>query len=416
MKPTAFCIAAILFAGGCLLSGPACSRSEGNHDTRHGDHDDESGRQPDDHEDEQAGHTGPGEDAEVVQLRDHEIEEFGIEVAEAGPGTLLVELELQGEVQLDPDSLVHMTPRVPGIVREVHKRLGDVVEAGDLLAVLDSRELAEAKAAFLARGERLTLAASNLEREKYLYEREVSSEQDYLEARQAEAEARINLQSAEQRLHALGLSEDEITGLQNPHGRDLTRYEMRAPIAGTVVDKHITLGETLGNDSLAFVIADLSRVWVLLTVYQKDLMSVRPGQRVDIVASHDLAEAVGVIDFIHPILHEGTRTTTARIVLPNEEGRWRPGLFVTARVLVARVEAAVVVPRTAILTIEGQPVVFVLTDDGFVPRPVRPGRSDVQSVELLGGLRPGERYAAAGGFALKAELNKASFAGGGHAH
>ena len=80
MKPTAFCIAAILFAGGCLLSGPACSRSEGN-DTRHGD---ESGRQPDDHEDEQAGHTGHGEDAEVVQLRDHEIEEFGIDVAEAG--------------------------------------------------------------------------------------------------------------------------------------------------------------------------------------------------------------------------------------------------------------------------------------------------------------------------------------------
>ena len=301
-------------------------------------------------------------------------------------------------------------------MREVYKGLGDVVKAGDLLALLDSRELAEAKAAVLAAGERLTLAKSNLEREKYLYEREVSSEQDYLEARQAEAETRINLQSAEQRLAALGLSEDEITGLQDPHERDLTRYEMRAPIAGTVIEKHITLGETLGDDSVAFVICDLSRVWVLLTVYQKDLASVRSGQRASIVASHDLAEAVGTIDFVHPILDEGTRTTTARIVLPNDEGRWLPGLFVTARVLVARVEAAVVVPRTAILTIENQPVVFVLTDDGFVPRPVRPGQSDAQSVELLGGLRPGERYAAAGGFALKAELNKASFAGGGHAH
>jgi len=402
MKPNVFRIAAILFAAGCLLCGPACSRSEVHQDTLHAD--------------EQDGYSGHSEDAQVVRLHDHEIEEFGIEIAEAGPGTLLVELELPGEVHLDPDSLVHMAPRVPGVVREVHKRLGDVVKAGDLLAVLDSRELAEAKATFLANGERLALATSNLEREKYLHEREVSSEQDYLVARQAEAEARINLQSAQQLLHALGLSEDEITGLQDPSQRDLTRYEMRAPIAGTVVEKHCTLGETLGDGSLAFVISDLSRVWVLLTVYQKDLASIRAGQRVNIVASHDLAEAAGTIEFIHPILHEGTRTTTARIVLANEDGRWKPGLFVTARVLVERVEAAVVVPRTAILTMEEHPVVFVLTDDGFVPQHVQPGRSDSRSVELLGGLRPGERYAAAGGFALKAELNKASFEGSGHSH
>ena len=402
MKPTMFCIAAMLFAGGCLLCGSACSRSEVHQDTLHADHDDESERQP--------GH------AEVVRLHDHEIEEFGIEVAEAGPGTLLMELELPGEVQLDPDGLVHMTPRVPGVVREVYKGLGDVVQAGDLLAVLDSRELAEAKATFLATGERLALATSNLQREQYLHERKVSSEQDYLVARQAEAEARINLQSAEQLLHALGLLDSEITGLHDPNERDLTRYEMRAPIAGTVVEKHSTLGETLGDDSLAFVISDLSRVWVLLTVYQKDLASVRAGLSVTIVASHDLAEATGTIDFIHPILDEATRTTTARIVLSNEHGRWKPGLFVTGRVVVERVEAAVVVPRTAILTMEDQPVVFVLTDDGFVPHPVRPGRSNARSVELLGGLQPGERYAAAGGFALKAELNKASFEGDGHSH
>ncbi len=116
MKPTVFCIATILFAGGCLLSGSACSRSEGHQDTVHADHGDESegrpGHLPDDHEDKQAGHSAHGEDAEAVRLHDHEIEEFGIEVAKAGPGTLLVELELPGEVQLDPDSLVHMIPFV----------------------------------------------------------------------------------------------------------------------------------------------------------------------------------------------------------------------------------------------------------------------------------------------------------------
>ncbi|MEE8459175.1 MAG: efflux RND transporter periplasmic adaptor subunit [Phycisphaerales bacterium] len=364
----------------------------------------------------QAGHAQDEADhTDGIRLDKHEALEFGVEIAEAGPGELRVEVVLTGEVKVNPDSIAHITPRVPGVVRKVHKGLGDAVETGDLLAVLDSRELAEAKAGFLAAGERLELARSSLEREQYLHQREISSEQEYLEARQAEAEARISLQSAQQHLHAIGLAEYEIQELAAKPDQVLTRYEMRAPFDGVVVEKHVTLGEMLGDESLPFVIADLSDVWIVLTVYQKDLASIAPGQRAHIVASHDLAESTGTIDYVSPILDEHTRTTTARVVMPNA-GQWRPGLFVTARVLVERFTAGVVVPRTAIQTLDGEQVVFVETSDGFAVRHIQPGRTDADSVEILDGLAPGDRYVAKGGFVLKAELGKASFEHAGHAH
>ncbi len=298
---------------------------------------------------------------------------------------------------------------------DVFKVLGDEVVADELLAALDSRELAEAKAGFLAARERLELATSNRQREQHLYEREISSEQEYLEARQAEAEVRIAVKSAQQRLHALGLGEEEVERLPDQPDEYLTRYEMRAPIVGTVIEKHITRGEMLREDSLPFVIADLSTVWVVLTVYQKDLASIRPGQAVHITASHDLAEADGTIDYVGPILDEHTRTTTARVVLDNDGRRWRPGLFVMGRVVIERIRDDVVVPRTAVQTVHEMPVVFVKTTDGFEARPVRLGRADARRVVISSGLEPGDRYVAQGGFALKAQMSKATFDAG-HAH
>lgn len=401
----------ILSSIACLANLTACSRGEPQAHGALAEHEQGDGH------DHDAGHDHGEEDhaASEVHLEPGEIREFGLEIAEAGPGEVVLVAVLPGEVQVNPDTLVHITPRVPGVVREVHKGLGDEVRAGELLAVLDSRELAEAKANFLAARQRLELAARNLQREQTLYEKEISSEQEYLVARQAEAEARIELDSAEQRLHALGLGDQEIGRLLAEHEQELTRFEMRAPFDGTVVEKHITLGEMLREEA-CFVISDLSQVWVVLTVYQKDLGSIRAGQLVRIVTSHDLADGEGTIDYVSPILDEHTRTTTARVVLPNGERRWRPGLFVTGRVELDRIPAAVVVPRTAIQTADGRPVVFVETGDAFAARAVELGRADAENVEVRAGLDAGERYVARGGFVLKAQMSKASFGHAGHAH
>lgn len=195
----------------------------------------------------------------------------------------------------------------------------------------------------------------------------------------------------------------------------LALYEVKSLIAGTVTDKHLTLGEAITDDSHTFTIIDLSSVWVNLSVYQKDLPYVKIGQKVVISAGPDMPETTGSISYISPLLDEATRTATARVVLSNPDGSWRPGLFITGVVEVESVQAAIVVPKTALETIDNQTVVFVQTDEGFVPQPVTLGKSSVTYVEILSGLSTGQTYVKKGGFTLKAELAKGSLESG-HGH
>ncbi len=195
----------------------------------------------------------------------------------------------------------------------------------------------------------------------------------------------------------------------------LSPYEMKTLISGTVIDKHITLGEAVSREHAAFVVADLSSVWVDITVYQRDLLHVTKGQRVSISGGHELLLASGEISYVAPIVDETTRTALARVVLPNDDGVWRPGTFITAQIMVDRIDVPVTVPRTALQMFKGRDVVFVQTDGGFEPRPVVVGRADENDLEIVSGLAPGELYVSRGGFTLKAELGKESF-GGDHDH
>ncbi|MBZ0268902.1 efflux RND transporter periplasmic adaptor subunit [bacterium] len=196
----------------------------------------------------------------------------------------------------------------------------------------------------------------------------------------------------------------------------LAPFEVRTLIGGIVIEKHITLGEAVSRDHDAFVIADLSTVWVDLTVYQRDLTRVRAGQTVRVFVGHDTATGEARIHWVTPIVDETTRTATARVELPNRDGAWRPGMFVRGRILVDRTAAAVAVPRTALQTYEGGTVVFVEADGAFEPRTVRTGRAGRDIVEIRHGLSAGERYARTGGFTLKAELGRESLDHAGHAH
>jgi cobalt-zinc-cadmium efflux system membrane fusion protein len=280
----------------------------------------------------------PGHDdhADHVELTPAEQAEFGIEVREATGGAVQVTLSLPGEVQPNGDRLAHIVPRYPGVVLETRAAIGDRVEQGDVLAVVESDEA-------------------------------------------------------------------------------LTTYELRTLLAGTVIAKHITRGEAVSRDKGTYLIADLDTVWVDLAVYQRDIDRIRVGQRVLLHSGHGPVEAEARISYLTPVMDERTRTATARLVLPNPGGRWRPGTFVTADVVVETVEAPVVVPATALLRMDDHAVVFVETDEGFTPREVTIGARDREAVVITAGIRPGERYVAAGGFTLKAEMEKGGF-GGGHAH
>lgn len=355
---------------------------------------------------------GPGEG---VRLSAAELEEFGIEVAKAGGGRLPIQVHTPGEVQVNPNSLAHIVPRVAGVARRIHANIGDGVEKGQVLAVLESQELSEMKSAYLVAREHLELARATFDREETLWKQSISSERVFLEARTGLAEASIEMRVAEQKLLALGFTAADLEKLSFDADDLLTRYEIKAPFSGTIIYKHMTRGEVLKDDSEVFVVADLCSVWVLLTAYQKDLPLLRVGQPVHVRAGQGGPVETGTMDYISPIINESLRTASVRVVLPNSDGRWRPGSFVTATIEVDDVDVPVLVPRSAVQTMEDQSVVFVETDGGFVPQPVEIGRTNPTHAQVLAGLEAGQPYVAHGAFTLKAQLAKGAF-GDGHAH
>ena len=381
----------------------------------HDEHDDHEAISEHDRLDSDAEHD---ESETATHLSEQERKDVGIELAVAIPGNLHVQTTLFGEVVLNRDKVAHVVPLVPGVVREIKKSLGDAVEVGQVMAVIHSQELSDARAAFLAARARRELAEITLKREEGLWEKKITSKQEYLEARQGLAEATIEMEAIEQKLRALGLSDKEVKRLHaSNQPLDLTRYTIKAPITGTVINQEISIGEKVDDDKEAFVIADLGSVWVDLKIPQKSLAYVRKGDRVTVFAQTGHPSAEGIVSYVSPIVCEQTRTSMARIVLSNPRGEWRPGLFVTAELTVHEETVPLLIPKAAVQKLDGETVVFVKTEEGFEARPVVTGRSNSIQLELLSGLNIGETYVTKGAFNLKAKIIASDMdAHAGHGH
>ncbi|WP_437937484.1 efflux RND transporter periplasmic adaptor subunit [Sorangium sp. So ce341] len=418
-------------------------KAERGHAHGHGDEHDEGkgpahgeghadGKDPAHGEDKDHAH-GDDEEAHAraggrLELSPAMLQNAGLEILTAGPGKVAATVTLPGEVALNAEAIAHVTPRVPGTAREVKKQLGDTVKRGEVLAVLDSRELAELQRELLAAKERLALAEASFTRHEALWQERISAEKEYLAAKQAVAEARIEHRSAAQKLSAAAGS-----GAAKGSG-----YALVAPMDGTIIEKHIAIGEVLKEDTQVFVIADLSTIWVNVTVYAKDLSRVQVGQTAWVKAEGIDQAARGSVAYLGQVVDEQNRSAVARVVLQSPGAAWRPGLFATADIAVEEAAAPVVISDEAIQRVEGREVVFVEEGGGFEARAVKVGRrgtsapgigaegADAQPgaqgaepqrgaavVEILAGVAAGERYVGKNSFILKAELGKSE---AGHQH
>ncbi|MET0519919.1 MAG: efflux RND transporter periplasmic adaptor subunit [Burkholderiaceae bacterium] len=342
------------------------------------------------------------EDA-IIRLSDAQAKAAGITVQSVGAGRLMATTDFPGEIHFNADRTAHVVPRLAGVAEAVSADLGQVVGKGQVLAVIASTALSELRSELLSAQRRREAAALSFEREHKLWEDKISARQDFQQAQTALQEADIAVHNAAQKLAAVG-----ATALSKAQPMGLNRFEVRAPFGGTVVEKHLSLGESVREDASIFTVSDLGSVWAEFAVSPRDLAALRVGQKVRVSSSAFDGRAEGTISYIGALLGEQTRTARARVTLTNPGGAWRPGLFVTVAVLGKPQDVALAVGVDAVQMVDGRPVAFKAVAGGFAPTPIRTGRSDSRSVEVLEGLRPGDRVAAGNSFVLKAELGKGS--------
>ncbi len=350
------------------------------------------------------------EDEQSVRLSPDQIQKFKITTAAAAAGPVAIRIDRPAEVKFNRNKLAHIVPRVPGVVSRVDVSEGEHVEDGRLMATLESRELADAKADYLAAVARRELARDAFIREEQLWKQKVSAEKEYLTAKTEFAETEISVATSDQKLRALGLPADVISKLSRGDP-GLTEYKIVAPRSGIVVERHLSLGEAVGTDRAVFIVADVGTVWVDVTIYPSDLVSVMPGQRVEL----DLEEGEpisGTIEFVTPEVKEATRTGVARLVIDNARRRLRPGMFLSARIQTSQAVVPIRVPRSAVQQQNNTTVVYVEDDGVFAPRPVKIGRENHEFLEIVDGLQPGETYVSNGGFTLKSLMLKSQMGEG----
>ena len=357
--------------------------------------------------------------APIIELGPEALAAAAIDVAKVERRTLRTEIETTGVVDFAQDRFAHVNPRVGGRIESVAVDLGQAVRAGQVLARVDSIELGTTIADHLQAKARAELARENYERERGLYAERISSELEMRAAQAAAREAEAVLRSSDERLHLLGMSEKQVANLGYDQPRS-SIYEVRAPFAGTIIERHITLGEMVEPQTELFQIADLSRLWIWSDVFERDLARVHLGDGVSVeVDAYPAERFEGEVVYLANQLDPDTRVARARIEVPNPDGKLRSGMFARVRISdphqaggVAAAPAVLAVPEAALQRDGERTIVFVALGEGrFERRVVEPGRRGGGWVEIATGLGEGEAVAVSGTFVLKSEASKESLGG-----
>lgn len=365
-----------------------------------------------DHEKEEDTHHH--EEEKMVTLTPEQIKIANFTVIKITPDSFKKRLSLPAEVSLNENKITHVVSPIPGVVHEIFKNLGDEVKTGELLATLKSREMAEAKAVYIAAHKEVNLKEDLYKREEQLVKQKLRPETEFLKTRNAYETAKIDLDQKKQKLIALGMTEEHIQNLPTQDG-PLNIYNIESPINGKIIERHLTSGEIIASDKQIFTLANLDTVWINLSINSTSLPSIKKGQKVDVLSQAKNLQVQGEILYVSPVINEETRTGRAIVELQNANNIWNPGDFVTAHVIIDEKRQFLSIPKDAIQKIEGENMIFIKTSDTtFKAEKVTPisfGQSD--AVEIKEALKEGLEIVTKNSFLLKAELGKSEAE---HAH
>lgn len=333
--------------------------------------------------------------ADTVHLSAERIAGAGIETAKVSRATTRF-VQVPAVVVANPERSATVSATLAGRLAALKRNVGDPVRRGDVLAIVDSRDAADLAAEAQAAASQMQLAEDTLRRQQTLFEAGVTAERELKSARSAAEQARIRARQTQQRLSAVG----------GKAGATESRFEVRSPIDGHIIDRKAAIGHVVAPDDELFKVADLSEVALEIFVAPDLAGLIQAGSGVDAAAGARTGK--GTLVYVSPVISMESRQVRALATLPNHRQTWRIGETVTASLQTADAGrgGTIMIPRAALQTVEGKPSVFVRNPEGFVVRHLDIGGEGGDLVSVLQGLDGDEEVAVRNSYLLKAELGK----------
>ena len=343
----------------------------------------------------------------VVTLSKDAADRAGIEVTPVSAGTATGSLRVPGVVEANAYRQVAVTPLVGGRIVRVLVQLGDRVRKGQPIARIYSPELAEARTRYVAARAMLEAHDRELQRTEKLAAIGAASRQELERIHAEHAAQTAEVESARSRLQLLGAALD---GSSSSTPQDAATTNVPAPIDGVVTERLANAGLNVDSTTKLFTIVDLSQVWVVGDVYERDLQHVREGARATVTTTaYPERPLAGRVSFIDPQLNAATRTARIRVEVPNPRGDLRLGMYTDVTIESPTSAPVLIVPKDAVQSIGDRQFVYVPSASDptkFVEREVRLGRAVGGSVEVVAGIRAGDSVVSKGSFFVRAEAER----------
>ncbi len=361
-----------------------------------------------------AGALEAGESLLVRMPSARSAELAGLTLERPDRGAASASISLLGEVRYNGNRLANLTPLAPGVIADIRVDVGDRVEEGQVLAIINSVDVAQAKSAYLSKIAELEARTTVFEREQKLVNENIAARRDFQDAQAALKLAELEVRRTHQQLINLGFTESEVAEIAAEQSSSSDLY-VRAPFAGTVVERTAVLGEAADSEGSIFEIADLSTMWIELAVPEEQAFQIeRGGEIIASVRALPELEIPGQITWISPRIDERTRMVRARATVSNDRGILRHGMFTEVSAMIGGTSNSLLVPGEAVHEIDGSPFVFVRQEsDLFAVRRVDVGPRTVSgTIAILAGLTETESVVTGGSFTMKTEFLKSRLGAG----
>lgn len=401
----------MLLLSGVVISG-CSSQNESTPQTENHATADEHGSEETQHTEEEGEHSeeeseGPGE----VHLSEEQMASLNINVDTLKAGSASSVIQRPASVMYDMDRIAKVGPRIEAKVVKVLKDLGDYVEEGEPIAQMSSVGLGKIKADYIRLRAAMKKEEAHFKREQNLYEQDISSQAELLQAELEYEQAKAELDATSEALRLYGLSQNDIQNIEAGSETPLSYFYLSSPLSGTIQERNLSPGQTISPSQTPVHVADLSKVWVMIDGYEQDIRYLDTGQAVELsVRSIPGIIFEGTTDWISYELEKETRTMPVRALFDNPDGQLRAGMFGTARIYTNSKETAALIPVDAVQQIEGTDRVFVPGEEpgSFRPVVVTLGNERDGFVEVISGLDPGQTAVVSGAFDLKSALTAAT--------